>query len=755
AATARRRSMEGPLSKWTNVVHGWQYRWFVLGEDALMYYTSKEKMAKAQQRGCLRLRGAIVGIDGENNSLFTITVDGKVFHLQGRDQKERDQWVKALEAAIRACAAYHNPVHAPAAIRSQLQQAEVHLEAIKEQVDKLAGLKEQVAAVQPAQLKEKRTIDDLLTSSNRLIEVVGRAVVLLQMAQSRMECTLLAGNENENGKGKTAAAYAAGKLSLPTDTAAAAAGNAGSSSTTPDCSSRGAFAPLSISSSSSSSSGDPSSLPPPPYSPYATPRSATLVAVPPQSATAAAIKQHLHNEPMVAPISYSSSDDEFYDAEDYEEEEDEGKQDKKDSPTVTGGAAAVPAGAVSSSTSSVMGSATGSPSTASLDDDATEDYDAVYDQTEESDVGDVQQQHGSVLVHLLSQVSVGMDLTKVTLPTFILERRSLLEMYADFFAHPDAFILTPTLESPEERFISVVRYYLGAFYAARKSGVAKKPYNPILGESFRCKYTVPNMDPEGTPTSDGPFPGTDTNEVTFVAEQVSHHPPVSAFYAEHPGRRISFHGHIWTKSSFLGLSIGVSNLGSGRVILHDLGEEYVVTFPSGYGRSIMSTPWVELGGKVKVSCEKTGYYADIDFLTKPFIGGKPHRIAGNLYKEGVKKPFLVIRGEWNDKLYAKRPDQQEYLLVDVKEDKESRKKCVPVMQQGDRESRKLWRHVTVGLLRNKISKATAGKREIEQRQRDEAKTRAERGERWVPKMFAQDDQERWYFTKGLTLRENV
>lgn len=35
---------------------------------------------------------------------------------------------------------------------------------------------------------------------------------------------------------------------------------------------------------------------------------------------------------------------------------------------------------------------------------------------------------------------------------------------------------------------SVVKYYLNAFYAARKSGVAKKPYNPILGETFRCRY---------------------------------------------------------------------------------------------------------------------------------------------------------------------------------------------------------------------------------------------------------------------------
>jgi hypothetical protein len=48
--------------------------------------------------------------------------------------------------------------------------------------------------------------------------------------------------------------------------------------------------------------------------------------------------------------------------------------------------------------------------------------------------------HGSVVSHLISQVKIGMDLTKVVLPTFILERRSLLEMYADFFAHPDIFI---------------------------------------------------------------------------------------------------------------------------------------------------------------------------------------------------------------------------------------------------------------------------------------------------------------------------
>lgn len=89
-------------------------------------------------------------------------------------------------------------------------------------------------------------------------------------------------------------------------------------------------------------------------------------------------------------------------------------------------------------------------------------------------------------------------------------------------------------------------------------------------------------------------------QITFVAEQVSHHPPVSAFYAEHPGKRVSLNAHIWTKSSFLGLSIGVANIGNATVYLQDFDEKYVVTFPNGYGRSIMSTPWVELGGKVGI-----------------------------------------------------------------------------------------------------------------------------------------------------------
>lgn len=291
------------------------------------------------------------------------------------------------------------------------------------------------------------------------------------------------------------------------------------------------------------------------------------------------------------------------------------------------------------------------------------DYDAMYEDDEEE--LEPLEVHGSVISHLISQVKIGMDLTKVVLPTFILERRSLLEMYADFFAHPDLFISIADQPTPESRFIQVVKWYLSAFHAGRKSSVAKKPYNPILGEVFKCRWEIPHNnnissssssnnshgtaagrgvsgDHRGKVVKDGPIPGSKSNNLTFIAEQVSHHPPISAFYAEHVDKRISCTAHIYTKSQFLGISVGVHNIGRGVITLLDHDEEYIVNFPSAYGRSILTVPWIELGGSVTISCPKTAYSASIEFLTKVRIHleGTGYR----LNEANLTTTFLFLSG---------------------------------------------------------------------------------------------------------------
>lgn len=96
-------NLEGPLSKWTNIINGWQFRWFVLDADTglLSYYTTKENMSKGERRGCIRLHEAFVGYDNEDDITFTITVGDKTFHLQARNQDEREEWVSKIERAIR------------------------------------------------------------------------------------------------------------------------------------------------------------------------------------------------------------------------------------------------------------------------------------------------------------------------------------------------------------------------------------------------------------------------------------------------------------------------------------------------------------------------------------------------------------------------------------------------------------------------------------------------------------------------------
>ncbi|XP_037944350.1 oxysterol-binding protein-related protein 9 isoform X2 [Teleopsis dalmanni] len=382
--------------------------------------------------------------------------------------------------------------------------------------------------------------------------------------------------------------------------------------------------------------------------------------------------------------------------------------------------------------------------------DGSIDYDALYEEEEDTSIS--MEAHGSMISHLLSQVKIGMDLTKVVLPTFILERRSLLEMYADYFAHPDLFLKIAELDSPRDRIVQVCRWYLSAYHAGRKSAVAKKPYNPILGEIFQCYWDIPGESTECTEVSDGPVPWCRQNQLTFLAEQVSHHPPISAFYAEHVNKKIQFCAHVWTKSKFLGLSVGVHNIGEGIVTLIERSEQYYVNFPNGYGRSILTVPWIELGGSVEIRCPQTNYYANVEFLTKPFYGGKRNKVTAEIYAPNEKKPFLSIAGEWSGLMEAKWHDKNKTeVFVDVNRIPIFKKQVRPIIEQEEHESRRVWKEVTAGLKFNDIEKATNAKCEIEQKQREQAKARKEMDQQWEHKYF-KPVAENWIYKTPLCNR---
>ncbi|XP_068102347.1 oxysterol-binding protein-related protein 11 [Hyperolius riggenbachi] len=376
----------------------------------------------------------------------------------------------------------------------------------------------------------------------------------------------------------------------------------------------------------------------------------------------------------------------------------------------------------------------------------------------EDDLGAVEEQR-SVILHLLSQLKLGMDLTRVVLPTFILEKRSLLEMYADFLSHPDLFLSISGGSTPEDRMVRFVEYYLTSFHEGRKGALAKKPYNPIIGETFHCSWRVPKEavhPPKSSETSVDPQDNSPAQEdekkddfytVRFVAEQVSHHPPVSGFYAECPERKMCVNTHVWTKSKFMGMSIGVTMIGEGVLHLLEHGEEYNFTLPCAYARSILTVPWVELGGKVNVNCAKTGYTAAITFHTKPFYGGKLHRVTAEVKHNPTNAVVCRVQGEWNSILEFTYSNG-ETRLVDLTKLPVTRKWVRPLEKQGLFESRRLWTHVTEALTGKDIETATEHKRALEERQRAEERHRAETETPWKTQYFDKEG-DGWLYNKPL------
>lgn len=300
------------------------------------------------------------------------------------------------------------------------------------------------------------------------------------------------------------------------------------------------------------------------------------------------------------------------------------------------------------------------------------------------------EQHKSLILNLLNRLKLGMDLTRVPLPTFVLQSRSFLESCSDFMANCDFLAKLNDLLRPEERMCTIVKWYLTAFYFACRQGIAKKPYNPMLGEVFRCKW-YPHSSPDCI--------------FTFVAEQVSHHPPISAFYASCPAKNLHLNCFLWTKSKFMGTSVAAHLIGETVLFLGKFNEVYRITFPSVYGRSILTHPWLELGGKTNIICDKTNMSSTVIFHTKPFYGGKLHKVTaevkyGNNPLQQSAAPSHIIakvNGEWNRTLEFQFEESSKVETVEAASLPIAKRQLRPIDKQHPKESRKLWKSVTDAL----------------------------------------------------------
>ncbi|XP_062558057.1 oxysterol-binding protein-related protein 8 isoform X4 [Armigeres subalbatus] len=362
-----------------------------------------------------------------------------------------------------------------------------------------------------------------------------------------------------------------------------------------------------------------------------------------------------------------------------------------------------------------------------------EEFGAAGEQVEE-----LPEEHKSLIWFLVKQVRPGMDLSKVVLPTFILEPRSFLDKLADSYYHADILSKAVLEDDPFTRMKTVVQWYLSGFYKKPKG--LKKPYNPILGETFRCYWQHDNG-----------------SRTFYIAEQVSHHPPISVFYVTNRQDGFCISCSILAKSKFYGNSTSAILEGVATLTLLPRGESYTLTVPYAHCKGIlMGTLSMELGGKVSVECENTGYKTELEFKLKPFLGGNEYTnlLTGKL-KLG-KETLATINGHWDGEIKIKdsRTNEESVLFNPTTDIRAKRLKrfTVPMESQGMTESERLWQHVTAAIRRDDQVGATEEKTALEEAQRMSAKERKATCAEWIPAFFQQDLVTGQYHYKYADLR---
>ncbi|KAK8050224.1 oxysterol-binding protein [Apiospora phragmitis] len=336
----------------------------------------------------------------------------------------------------------------------------------------------------------------------------------------------------------------------------------------------------------------------------------------------------------------------------------------------------------------------------------------------------VEPDQGNVLMHIISQLRPGADLSRVVLPTFILEPRSMLERITNFMCHPEMLLGIPDLENPVDRFVAVVKFYLSGWHI-RPPGV-KKPLNPILGEIFTCYWDLP-----------------DDTRAYYISEQTSHHPPKSSYFYLVPDHHIRVDGTLKPRSKFLGNS--AASMMEGTAILSLLnrgkdpkkGERYILTQPNMYARGILFGKMkYELGDHSFVRCPELGLVADIDFKTKGWVGGTYNAIGGTIKNEQTGEILYELSGLWSDEMFIRdvRTGLKEIFFNGAKA-RPAKLQVRPLEEQDERESQKLWYNTAQAVLEKNHELATDEKTRVEDMQREEAAKRAAENVEWHPRLF--------------------
>uniref|UniRef100_H2YR77 Oxysterol-binding protein n=1 Tax=Ciona savignyi TaxID=51511 RepID=H2YR77_CIOSA len=330
--------------------------------------------------------------------------------------------------------------------------------------------------------------------------------------------------------------------------------------------------------------------------------------------------------------------------------------------------------------------------------------------------------------------NIGKDLSKVAMPVTLNEPLNALQLLCEELEYSELLDDAARSDDKFERMLLVATFAVSG-YCSTYHRAGQKPFNPILGETYEHIR--------------------DNKNLRFVAEQVSHHPPISACHCT--GEGFEYWRDVRFKNKFWGKSMEVFPVGSVHVKLKGCEYEWKKV-TSCVHNIVAGTRWVEHYGDMLISSEDV--ICKISFSKSGYWSSKHGEISGavmNAQGEVVHK----LHGKWFEGVFCETaghtrclwraesmpPDFEQYygfskFAIELNELTNLDRKYLPHTDTRHRPDQRL-------LELGDVDSAEAEKQRVEQIQRDHKRLRDENNIDYHPRFFKKvlvGASERWQYT---------
>ena len=224
---------------------------------------------------------------------------------------------------------------------------------------------------------------------------------------------------------------------------------------------------------------------------------------------------------------------------------------------------------------------------------------------------------------------IGADVMSLfSVPVFIMEPTTTLQKMAEIMQYAKLLDVAADEEDEDMRLALVCALAVSTYSSNERT---KKPFNPLLGETWEC--VLPDIDGEGG--------------ATYVSEQVCHHPPIGAGHAS--SKKWKYDITSMVKTKFMGNWVDVWPMGRTRIRLERTGEVFnICPPPSRVNNVIMGRTWIDTFGEMQVNNLNSGASALIKFKECNMFGMGRWEVSGDILgADGEVKYHL--KGHWNQK----------------------------------------------------------------------------------------------------------